>query len=336
MAVSGDDLALSFRLRDGPEWLVTAEDRAQVISWLHQAVGLASVAFLRKEIGLQVAVSGDDLALSFRLRDGPEWLVTAEVRAQAISWLHQAVGLAFFAAWKAQPNQGKAAPLIASGPSALAPFNRFSSMRFCDWRFLHRARLNLIPTNAVKAAYFPEVSARCRVCGYEQETLPHILCSCWRHSALLNRRHNTIQEAVVDALPDSDRDVLVNQCPTAFSSTQRVDLTVLDRSTRSVVLVDFKTPFESSPEAFEASRQRNNFKYAELAEAYRRLGFSVNLRAICVGALGTWDAENDRVLKLLQIPKRRWNTLKTTVCRSVLHFSRNMWVQHCTGRPQTF
>ena len=157
---------------------------------------LASVAYLRKEIGLRVAVSGEDLALSFCLRDGPEWLVTAEVRAQAISWLHQAVGLAFFAAWKAQPNQGKAAPLIASEPSALAPFNRFSSMRFCDWRFLHRARLNLIPTNAVKAAYFPEVSARCRVCGYEQETLPHILCSCWRHSALLNHHHNIIQEAV--------------------------------------------------------------------------------------------------------------------------------------------
>ena len=59
----------------------------------------------------------------------------------------------------------------------------------------------------------------------------------------------------------------MNQCPTAFSSTQRVDLTVLDRSSRSVVLVDFKTPFESGPEAFEASRQSNNFKYAELAEA---------------------------------------------------------------------
>ena len=298
---------------------------------------LASFAYLRKEIGLRIVAQDTDFALHFQLPDGPSWHITADNRALVITSLHDAVGLAFFNAWKAQPNQGKTAALLAADPAALAPFDRFSGMRFCDWRFLHRARLNLIPTNAVRAAHVPGLSARCRVCGYEQETLPHVLGRCWHHSALLNRRHNALQDAVVAALPRSDdreREVLVNQRPTLLTSDLRVDLTVVDHSSREVHLVDFKSPFEAGPEAFDVARRRNAEKYAGLQEAYRRLGFHCTLDAMCVGALGSWDPANDKVLKQLGISKGRANGLRRSICRAVLHFSRNMWVQHCTGVPQ--
>ena len=156
---------------------------------------------------------------------------------------------------------------------------------------------------------------------------------------LFQRRHNTIQDAVVAALPSSDNDdqeVLVNRRPTTFTSNLRVDLTIIDRSAATVTMVDFKSPIETNPEAFEDARRRNAEKYADLAEAYRRLGFSVTLDAVCVGALGSWDPANDSILRRLGIPRSRSNGLKRKACREVLHLSRNIWVQHCTGVPQTF
>ena len=93
---------------------------------------LASFAYLRKEIGLRAEAHDTGLALSFQVPGGRSWLITADSRASTIAALHEAVGLAFFQAWRSQPNQGKAAALIAENPAALAPFDRFSGMRFCD------------------------------------------------------------------------------------------------------------------------------------------------------------------------------------------------------------
>ena len=63
------------------------------------------------------------------------------------------------------------------------------------------------------------------------------------------------------------------------------------------------------------ARRRNAEKYADLAEAYRRLGFSVTLDAVCVGALGSWDPANDSILRRLGIPRSRLNGLKRMACR---------------------
>jgi hypothetical protein len=304
---------------------------------------LTSLAYLRKRIGLRVEAHGESLHLLFRTSDqGDPLLLGPDQRHLVISLLHDAVGASYFREWRALANQGKAAALYAADPAGLAPFDRWSRMRFCDWRFLHRARLNLIPTNAVKAAFSPEANPCCRVCGYEAETLGHVLGRCWHHSANLNRRHNTVQDAVVSALPDPSEDerdhleVLVNRCPTIFSSSERIDLQVVDHVNRTAALVDFKCPFESGSEAFATARQRNELKYEALAERYRRLGFDVSLNTICVGALGTWDPQNFRPLKTLGVPDSRVRALRTTICRAVLHISRNIWVEHVTGTPQTY
>ena len=298
---------------------------------------LQSLKYLKKTIGARIVVDGESLAVSLPCDDGEERRIGVEDRANVIQALHDAMGLAFFHQWRGQANQGKAAPLYAAAPEALAAFDRYSGMRFCDWRFLHRARLNLIPTNAVKAAYYPEAAASCRICGAEQETLSHVLGRCWHHSPNINRRHNAVQDAVVAALPSSEgQEVLVNRTPTAFTTSERVDLQVINRANHTVKLIDFKCPFESGSEAFTAARQRNEEKYRELADRYGRLGFDVTLDTICVGALGTWDPQNSRPLKTLGIPRSRVKALQNTCCRAVLHLSRNIWVEHVTGTSQTY
>ena len=135
---------------------------------------------------------------------------------------------------------------------------------------------------------------------------------------------------------DNSMEILVNRTPTAFHSTERIDLQVINHADKKAILIDFKCPFESGSEAFITARQRNVTKYEALAESYRRLGFDTVLDTICVGALGTWDPSNSRPLNTLAISKRRMKALRNTCCLAVLHLSRNIWVEHATGAPQTY
>ena len=307
---------------------------------------LTALSFLRRRAGVQVLARGESFALS--IPSGPQdeepCCIGEEQRQVIIRALHEVMGRRHYDDWKAQANQGKAASLYAAEPSGLDPFSRWSRMRFCDWHFLHRARLNLVPTNAVKAAFYADASPLCRVCGREAEYLGHVLGRCWHHSADLQRRHNAVQDAVVDAVrasispsaeANAHTDVLVNSTPRSFASLERVDLQVVDRLQNKVTLIDFKCPFEAGGDAFTAARKRNEEKYKPLADRYRQLGFDVHLDTFVVGALGTWDPANHTALKRLGIPRSRTKALATTCCQAALHVSRNMWIAHVTGIRQT-
>jgi hypothetical protein len=50
------------------------------------------------------------------------------------------------------------------------------NMRFKDWRFNHRARLNCLPITSVKQRW-SDTSPTGRHCE-QDETLPHVLCHC--------------------------------------------------------------------------------------------------------------------------------------------------------------
>jgi hypothetical protein len=64
------------------------------------------------------------------------------------------------------------------------------NIRFKDWRFIHRARLNCLPTNSVKSRW-SHCSPTCRHCE-EYETLPHLLCHCPTNMPAITTRHNKI------------------------------------------------------------------------------------------------------------------------------------------------
>lgn len=146
----------------------------------------------------------------------------------------------------------------------------------------------------------------------------------------LQRRHNAIQNVVVEAIrvgtPSAEADVelLVNRTPRTFFSAERVDLPLLNNHWRTATLIDIKPSFESGSVAFATARQRNELKYEALAECYRRLGFDVTLDTICIGARGTRDSANSRPLKALGIHRGGANTFRNTCCRAVHHLSRNI------------
>lgn len=73
------------------------------------------------------------------------------------------------------------------------------NIRFKDWRFIHRARLNLLPVNAVKSR-FSNTDPACRHC-VQPETLPHVICHCRPHMVQIRSRHNAIVDRLTKQSP---------------------------------------------------------------------------------------------------------------------------------------
>ena len=72
------------------------------------------------------------------------------------------------------------------------------NIRFKDWRFIHRAWLNVVPLNANKHR-FSNTSEKCRHCE-QPETLPHVICHCRPYMVQIRDRHNSIVSRLTNAI----------------------------------------------------------------------------------------------------------------------------------------
>ncbi|KAL1475336.1 hypothetical protein MTO96_037352 [Rhipicephalus appendiculatus] len=124
-----------------------------------------------------------------------------------------------------KPNQGKAMECVAADPSSSHFMRSGKFTRFCDWRFIHRARLNLLPVNGANP-WTTIANKCCRVCGYAMETLPHVLGHCMRHSVAYTSRKNKIVDRVKQAASKKFTvthekrpvgDINLRPAPTSFS-----------------------------------------------------------------------------------------------------------------------
>jgi hypothetical protein len=109
-----------------------------------------------------------------------------------------------------KPDQGK----VYEVTSAASPPNHFlrngEFTCFAEWRFVHRARLDCVPLNGTHR--FGGGDKRCRRCGHDNETLPHVLNHWKTHLAAVTRRHNAVLNRLVKALePHEGTTVCVNQ-----------------------------------------------------------------------------------------------------------------------------
>ncbi|KAL1466220.1 hypothetical protein MTO96_042880 [Rhipicephalus appendiculatus] len=255
------------------------------------------------------------------------------------------------------PNQGMVLACAAADRASSHFMRTGAFTTFADWRFVHRARLNLLPLNGARMWGAPGRDQRCRTCGYERETLPHVVCHCLPRSALYQARHNaivarlrtaasrdftnllplngarmwgapgrdqrcrtcgyereTLPHVVCHCLPRSAlyqarHNAIVARLRTAASrdftvahdnqvvgdTGLRPDL-VLVRGEEAIVL-DVTCPFENTPEAFTNARNAKLARYQPVAAFLRRRYQRVTVDAVIVGALGTWDAANDSVLR---------------------------------------
>ena len=232
-----------------------------------------------------------------------------------------------------KPVQGKVLDATSLDPASNHFLAAGRHTRFCDWRFVHRARLGVLPLNG--CLLVPDRSRACRRCDWAFESTAHVLCHCQRHSRAWKNRHGAVLKALVDEMPQEKKAVLtVERTVRGTGSRLMPDMVLLDEEKKSAVIVDVCCPFESRREALATARAAKVAKYTPLVDSLQRRGYTAVCDAVVVGALGAWDPANTGALSLLGIPSRRQPALKHKAVSGVIKWSRDIYVEHVSGHRQ--
>ena len=165
-------------------------------------------------------------------------------------------------------DQGKTARAMNTDRFANASSWHYTGLniRFKDWRFIHRARLNCIPTNSVKSCW-SDADPTCHHCA-EIETLPHILCHCIPNMVAITTRHDKVVERLTAATQSGS--ITTDQTVKDSGSTVRPDI-VIEEPTK-VTIIDVCCPFENGDEALDEAVARKEVKYEHLKSHFESQG----------------------------------------------------------------
>ena len=144
------------------------------------------------------------------------------------------------------PCQGKAMNLVSKSTSSAHFIRSGTYTRFVDWRFIHRARLDILPINGK-----PWVEAKgCRRCGHEFESLLHTLNGCQPAKHNMTRRHNDIVERIKTAVgnPRTGCELLYdNQTIPGSNTSERPDLVIKKGNDIFVEMSQFRSRTAQRP-----------------------------------------------------------------------------------------
>ena len=250
------------------------------------------------------------------------------------AYLHRACLEKHSETLKSLPDQGKVARCLQTSqfPSTKNWCYDGTGLRFCDWRFIHRARTNTLPTNDVKSRFSGGHSPTCRKCQSlgDNETLPHIICHCPPNLPSITRRHNSILERLSKAIHRGS--FTIDKVVPGAPGNNRPDVVITDGN--KVTIIDVTCPFENGHEALSEAAQRKVDKYRYLIDHFRTLGMSAKVFGFVVGPLGAWFPGYEKVLDEIYM-RRRYRTLfRKLCCADAFKVSRNIYVEHLSGVPQ--
>ncbi|CAL8068543.1 unnamed protein product [Orchesella dallaii] len=231
---------------------------------------------------------------------------------------------------QSKPNQGKAMECVAESSASHSFIRTGAFVRFADWRFIHRARLNLVPLNGQPWRPAND-SKQCRRCGNPNETLPHVLGHCMRYSRAYTLRHDAIVSRIKKAAEKEFR--VVGENTEVDNSHLRPDL-VLCKG-RDAYIIDVTIPFENRKEAMEEAALLKTQKYTELAERLKQQYHYKTAVVVpfLVGALGSWYPGNDVFMK--KLCSKAYASLMRKLCvTDAIRWSRDIYIEHITGKQQ--
>lgn len=159
---------------------------------------------------------------------------------------------------------------------------------------VHRARLNLVPLNG--SSSWRTGDRRCRRCGYITESLAHVVCHCMRYTGLYMRRHNSIVDRIKKAAEPRFAIISENQA----IGTQRLRPDLVLRRGNTTLIIDVTIPFDNRLQAFENSTKEKTTKYEDFRkEILLTNPGEAKIIPFIIGALGSWDPNNDGFVNLL-------------------------------------
>lgn len=219
------------------------------------------------------------------------------------------------------PDQGKVARASVKDAFANGLSWMFTglNMRFKDWCFVHRACLNVVPTNKNKSKWSEKFDPECRVCHTYDESLPHILCHCKDNSVQIRDRHNKIVERLRKAIRLGQ--VRVDQQVPDMNGECRPDL-VINRG-NEVTVIDVTCPFENGE-----SDYAKVMKYQPVKSHFEALGMKCTIYHFVIGCLGSWHPNNEAVLRNIGMSKKYKSLFRKLCCSDVIRGSADIYYKY--------
>ena len=247
--------------------------------------------------------------------------------------LHDICHVHYAFKWRQMPSQGMLATMV--GKSPLSNMNVISgNMPIADWTFVLKGRTNTLPLN-----YRPHNVLRqdgngqplplgCRHCLWEAETQCHVFNHCPHSVPLRNARHNLILDKLTEILRKLGFEFTRETPYPGIGSTLLPDLIINLALRKKIVILDVKSPYDVE-NCFEGAKTANETKYRGLALQIRNVThWHTSVRTFCVGALGSWDPENDRILGDLGISKADIRKIASKTINVAISISRQIFIEH--------
>ena len=275
-----------------------------------------------------------ELSLEIKARNGRNVIVPPAARSSIIGRMRSSVSAHYMHHLLEKPDQGK----VFEATSRHGMSNHFmrtgSFIRFADWRFIHRARLDVVSLNGTRR--WGTGDARCRRCNYQLESLPHVLSHCGHHSAARQLRHHNIVNRLAKAIRLPGEIKVDNRVSGVDGGVEalRPDIVVTHEPSKTIHIVDVAVPFENTSDALVAARMGKINKYQPLADSLRGRGYTVRVDAFIVGSLGAWDPANEPVISELRISQRYAALMRRLMVSETIAWSRDMYVEHVSGVRQ--
>lgn len=100
-----------------------------------------------------------------------------------------------------------------------------------------------------------------------------------------------------------------------------------------IIIIDVTVPFENGLQAFERARNEKLEKYDALAKELSVAGKRAKVVAFIVGSLGSWDPQNDKLLR--RICSKTYAKKMRQICVSeTIAYSNDIFYEHTRGVPQ--
>ena len=224
------------------------------------------------------------------------------------------------------PDQGKVARALSSDGFASGSSWMYNglNLRFSDWRFIHRARLNVVPTRQNINRWADDENPLCRVCNTDPETLPHILCHCPTNMVKIRDRHNLIVDRLVKAIRFGD--VRLDQQVVGMNDACRPDVVIEDGD--DVTVIDVTVPFENDVDALHIAGARKVEKYQHVIPHYEQQGKSCRVYGFVIGALGAWHPASAKVMDRIKMSPRYRRLFRKLCCSDAIRGSADIYYSH--------
>ncbi|CAL1299401.1 unnamed protein product [Larinioides sclopetarius] len=228
-------------------------------------------------------------------------------------------------------HQGKVLDCVSMSPASSHFFTDGAYTRFAEWRFVHPARLGLVPLNGYQT-WRPASEQKCRRCHYaDKETLPHVVNHCKFTSRAWLPRHNSVEKRIIKAITPKAQILFRNQPIPGFTTHNKPDIVVAHQN--NIYIVDVCCPFENKREAFDIARDRKVENYTPLIDYFKTPSNNVQIVPFVVGALGAWDPRNDWFMKKF-VTNSYLNLFRKLCVSDVLRWSRDIYIEHLSGIRQ--